>query len=91
MAQSPKASQDGASLSSKVRLPSMNSAVIPTSEAGVWYEYRPLPTGRLWLPFNSGVGVHSHFTRRTLIFRVKSTAEEKWTARQGHKGRTCPL
>ena len=35
--------------------------------------------------------VHGHFTRRTLIFRFKSMGEEKWTAGQGHKGRTCPL
>ena len=27
----------------------------PTSEAGVWYEYRPLPTGHIWPPFNSGM------------------------------------
>ena len=35
--------------------------------------------------------VHGHFTQQTLSFRFKSMVEEKWTAGQEHKGRTCPL
>ena len=35
--------------------------------------------------------VPGHFTWWKLIFRFKSMIEEKWTAGQGHKGRTCPL
>ena len=35
--------------------------------------------------------VLGHVTRRTLIFRFKSMGEDKWTAGQGHEGRTCPL
>ena len=63
---------------------------IPTSEAWVWYEYRPLPSGTSRAAVQQRL-VHGHFTRWTLIFRFKSMGEEKWTAGQGHKGRTCPL
>ena len=61
-----------------------------TSEAWVRYEYRPLPTGSSRAAVQQR-RVHSHFTWRSLSFRFKSMGEEKWTAGQGHKGRTCPL
>ena len=55
-----------------------------------WYEYRPLPTGTSQAAVQQR-RVHDHFIRRTLIFRFISMGEEKWTAGQGHKGRTCPV
>ena len=74
------------------------------TEAESCVRYRPFPrarrefgtsiapcrVGRLGMPFNRGE-CNGHFTRRSLIFRFESIGEEKWTAGQGHKSRTCPL
>ena len=57
---------------------------IPTSKAGVWDEYSPLPSGTFVAVQQRRV--HGHFTRR-----FKNMVEEKWTAGQEQKGRTCPL
>ena len=72
---------------SAVGLPE-NSAIDHSHERGVsLVQVSPLSD---WYVFQQR-RVHGHFARRTLIFRFKSMGEEKWTAGQGHKGRTCPL
>ena len=74
----------------QAKLPGLCRETIPTSEAWVWYEYSPLPSGTSLAAFQQR-RVYGYFTRRSLSFRFKSMSEEKWTAGQGHKGRTCPL
>ena len=59
------------------------------SEAGVWHEYSPLPSGKSGCR-STAVSARS-FHLANINFYIERKVEENWTAGQEHKGRTCLL